>query len=79
MAISTETAAPLVVEQVPIDRLRPDPANPRRISEDELEALTRSLHQWGFVSPVLARREDSGTRSPRAGIGPPCPVRYAAV
>jgi hypothetical protein len=48
----------LSVEQVAIDQLRPDPANPRRISEDELDSLERSLRQFGFVSPVLARRED---------------------
>jgi ParB-like chromosome segregation protein Spo0J len=48
----------LTIEEVPIDRLRPDPANPRRISEDELDALERSLRQFGFVAPVLARRED---------------------
>jgi hypothetical protein len=46
------------VEEVPIDSLRPDPANPRRISEDELDTLERSLRQFGFVQPVLARRED---------------------
>jgi hypothetical protein len=50
--------ADLVVEQVPIDDLRPDPANPRRIGEEELDALERSLRQFGFVQPVLARRED---------------------
>jgi ParB/RepB/Spo0J family partition protein len=44
--------------KVPIDDLRPDPANPRRISEDELDALERSLRQFGLVQPVLARRED---------------------
>jgi DNA modification methylase len=49
---------PISVEQVPIDQLRPDPANPRRISADELDSLERSLRQFGFVSPVLARRED---------------------
>jgi DNA modification methylase len=48
----------VVVEQVPIDLLRPDPANPRRIGEEELESLTRSLRQFGFVQPVLARKED---------------------
>jgi DNA modification methylase len=48
----------LAVEQVAIDLLRPDPANPRRISEEELDALERSLRQFGFVQPVLARRED---------------------
>jgi len=48
----------LAVEEVPIDLLRPDPANPRRISADELDALERSLRQFGFVQPVVARRED---------------------
>jgi hypothetical protein len=48
----------LTVEQVPLDQLRPDPANPRRISDDELDSLERSLRQFGFVQPVLARRED---------------------
>jgi DNA modification methylase len=49
---------PLAVEQVAIDLVRPDPANPRRISEEELDALERSIRQFGFVQPVLARRED---------------------
>jgi ParB-like nuclease domain len=53
------TTMPITVEQVPIDQLHPDPANPRRIGEDELESLTRSLRQFGFVQPVLARKEDS--------------------
>jgi len=51
-------ATGMAIEAVDIDDLRPDPANPRRISEDELEALTRSLRQFGFVQPVLAQRED---------------------
>jgi DNA modification methylase len=56
--MTTSSLSPLTVEQVPIDDLRPDPANPRRISDDELDALERSLRQFGFVQPVLARRED---------------------
>jgi len=48
----------LTVEQVAIDLLRPDPANPRRIGDQELDALELSLRQFGFVQPVLARRED---------------------
>src|ERR1035437_2743005 len=47
------------IEQVHIDELRPDPANPRRISDEELDALERSIRQFGFVEPVLARREDA--------------------
>ena len=53
-----EPTSSLAIEQVPIDLLHPDPANSRRIDEDELESLTRSLRQFGFVQPVLARRED---------------------
>jgi ParB-like chromosome segregation protein Spo0J len=54
------TAPPqLAVQQVSVDRLRPDPANPRRISDEELESLTRSLREFGFVQPIVARREDA--------------------
>jgi DNA modification methylase len=58
--MTTPTPLPsLTVDEVLIDLLRPDPANPRRISEEELDALERSLRQFGFVQPVLARRNDS--------------------
>jgi len=56
--LTTFGATSMVVEEVPIDLLRPDPANPRRIGEDELDALERSIREFGFVQPVLARRED---------------------
>jgi ParB-like chromosome segregation protein Spo0J len=55
---TTPSLPSLTVDEVPIDDLRPDPANPRRISQDELDALERNLRQFGFVQPVLARRED---------------------
>jgi DNA modification methylase len=57
--MTTATEKPIVIEQFAIDDLRPDPANPRRISDADLEALTRSLQEFGFVQPVLVRREDS--------------------
>ena len=56
--MSVPSLRPLTIAQVPIDLLRPDPANPRRISEEELDSLERSLRQFGFVQPVLARRDD---------------------
>jgi DNA modification methylase len=46
------------VVEVPLDELRPDPANPRRISDNQIEALTRSIQEYGFLQPVLARLED---------------------
>ena len=56
--MTTQTRTPPIeIEQVAIDELRPDAANPRRISDAELEALTRSLRQYGFLQPVIARRE----------------------
>lgn len=40
----TMTALPsLAVEEVPIDDLHPEPADPRRVGDEELEALERSL------------------------------------
>ncbi|MBN1321153.1 MAG: DNA modification methylase [Thermoleophilia bacterium] len=48
----------LTIEQVPIDSLVPDPANPRRISDAELEALTRSITEFGLVDPIIARAAD---------------------
>jgi DNA modification methylase len=51
-------AASLAIEHVAIDDLRPDPANPRRISDAELESLTRSIQEFGLVDPIVARRED---------------------
>src|SRR6266508_1805664 len=44
--------------QVPIDDLHPDPKNPRKISAEELDRLTRSLREFGFLQPVIARHED---------------------
>ena len=52
------TKTELKIEQIPIDDLRPDPSNPRRIGDAELESLTRSIQEFGFVQPVLVRRED---------------------
>ncbi len=56
--MTTSTPPTMTIEEVDIELLRPDPANPRRISDAQLEALTRSLKEYGFVQPVLARRED---------------------
>ena len=46
------------IEHVDIERLHPDSANPRKISDFELEALTRSIGEFGLVDPIIARRED---------------------
>ena len=56
---SSAKGQPIEMQTVDIDSLCPDPANPRRISDAELESLTRSLREWGFVQPVLVRRADN--------------------
>src|SRR5580765_5178811 len=56
--VPSRASADLQVVQVPIDDLRPDPANPRRIGDAELDSLTKSMRAHGFVLPVLARLED---------------------
>lgn len=56
--MSVTLSSTLTVEQVPLNQLRPDPANPRRISDEELDSLERSIREFGFVQPILARHED---------------------
>ena len=60
----------LEITNLPIRDLRPDPANPRRISDEELESLTRSIREFGLIDPIIARMEDKvvtgGHRRPSA-------------
>ena len=51
-------AEALAVEHVPLDQLLADPANPRRMGDAELEALTRSIREWGNLQPIIARVAD---------------------
>ena len=50
--------APLHIETARVDSLIFDPANARSIDEHTLDALGRSVHEFGFVQPVIARRAD---------------------
>ena len=56
--MSTKVSNQLHIEYVSIDELRSDPANPRHITNEELESLTRSIREFGLVDPIIARRED---------------------
>ena len=55
MAVNQE----IDITHLPIKDLRPQPANPRRISDEELESLTRSIREFGLIDPIIARREDN--------------------
>jgi DNA modification methylase len=56
--MATTTPSDLQIVQVPIGELRPDPANPRKISDAELDTLTKSIRAHGLVLPILARLTD---------------------
>jgi hypothetical protein len=53
---SDTTAAPLVAELVPIAELRPNPRNPNKHSEEQVERLMAALSRDKQTRPVLARR-----------------------
>ena len=68
----------LEITNLPIRDLRPDPANPRRISDEELESLTRSIREFGLIDPIIARREDKvviGGHQRLIAARPPAPDR----
>ena len=69
-----QTDQNLSVVHVPIDDLRPDPANPRRISDAELDSLTRS--SAGSASSI---RSSHGLRtSPSSAATSGCSPRVAS-
>lgn len=63
------TRQELTIEQVPMGSLRPDPANPRRISDAELEALTKSIHQFGLIERVAETMDDEFVLGPLTAYG----------
>ena len=56
--MSPAEPAPAEIHDVPLDALVPDPRNPRRIDDEALCALARSLQEFGVVQPIVARRAD---------------------
>lgn len=45
-------------EPCAIGLLNPDPLNPREMPDDEMEKLEHSIEKFGFLQPIVARRED---------------------
>jgi len=48
----------LVVQQVALSQLTPWQQNPRTITQQEGKKLERSIREFGFVQPVVLRRQD---------------------
>jgi DNA modification methylase len=57
--MSTKTKGNIEIQYIEISSLKPDPVNPRRISDQELEALTRSIKEFGLIDPIIVRKEDN--------------------
>ena len=74
------TPALLTVEYLPIGDLKPDPFNPRRISDEELETLTRSIQAVRLGRPRhrAAHRPDRHRRPPALGGGTALGLRRGA-
>ena len=45
------------IELVPLGHLDSAPYNPRKISKQQLEALSSSMKEFGVVDPVIANRD----------------------
>src|SRR6202171_965251 len=48
----------LVVEQIPVGLLRPDPQNPRHHNARQIGQIARSIESFGFNVPVLIDRDN---------------------
>jgi ParB-like nuclease domain len=53
----------LRIEYLPIERLKPNPRNPRKHPRRQIRALRSSLKKYGFVTPVLIDVNDSTMRA----------------
>lgn len=59
---------PRADSHLPIDRIMPNPANPRAVfSEEDIEDLARSIEEHGIVQPVVVRPGANGTYEIIAG------------
>ncbi|XWN31924.1 MAG: ParB/RepB/Spo0J family partition protein [Devosia sp.] len=58
---SAEAVAQKGVTRLPIEKLTPNPANPRRLFDDKpLDELSQSIRSHGIMQPLLVRPVDDG-------------------
>ena len=56
-----ETVSEVKVVKVPIDKIRPNPYQPRKsFDEDALEELAASIRKFGVLQPLLVSEDDNG-------------------
>ena len=51
------TTPALSVVRLPIDRIRPDPQNPRVHTPKQVQQIATSIRSFGFNVPILLDRE----------------------
>jgi ParB-like chromosome segregation protein Spo0J len=61
---------PMLVETVPVSKLRPYTKNPRAHSERQIWQIANSIKQFGFTNPILISDDDEII----AGHGRVCPT-----
>jgi ParB family chromosome partitioning protein len=60
-APSTQASQPREYFQCPVERVHPQPGQPRRhFDEEQLQGLVESIKEQGIIQPVLVRRRDQG-------------------
>jgi len=55
---SADPRPELMIQHVPIGRLRPAPDNPRLMPEAEMAKLVRSIQEFGLVEPLVVCKRD---------------------
>lgn len=45
------------VQEIEISKLKPAKYNPRKISEEELKKLVKSINEYGFVEPIVVNKD----------------------
>lgn len=48
------------VQFLPIDKLKPNPNNPNVLPKDLLEKLKEAIKRFGFVQPILVKKDKNG-------------------
>jgi len=60
-SVAPENPAMATVVEIDIDRVRPNPRQPRELFSDEaLESLSDSLKERGMLQPLVVRQQDDG-------------------
>ena len=47
-----------LINYLPVEQLKPDPANPRKHSDRQIRALVKSIKAFGFIVPVAIDKEN---------------------